>query len=107
MKRHLVALAVLGFLSAPAFADSCAAATEAATRAALDAAEAKGQRTATVRVKCGGARETFVLHRSETPSGTAVTVREVKKSKTGQVMSVEDKRDFSASTAAKIIRVGE
>lgn len=107
MKRHLVALAVLSCLSAPALADSCAAATEAATRAALDAAEAAGRRTATVRVTCGGERETFVLHRSETPSGTAVTVREVKKSKTGQVMPAEDKRDFSAGSAAKIIRVGD
>lgn len=107
MKRHLVALAVLSCLGAPAFADTCAAATEAATRAALDAAETAGRRTATVRVTCDGARQTFVLHRSETASGTAVTVREVKKSKTGQIIPAGEKRDFSASTAARVIRVGE
>jgi hypothetical protein len=107
MKRHLVALAVLSCLGAPAIADTCAAAAEAATRAALDAAETAGRRTATVRVTCDGERQSFVLHRSQTAAGTAVTVREVKRAKSGQVTSVEDRRDFGAATAARVIRVGE
>jgi len=107
MKRHLVALAVLGCLSAPAFADTCAAATEAAARAALGAAEADGRSTATVRVTCAGKRQTFVLLRTQTPSGTAVTVREVRNTGPARIVSVEERPDFMATTAAKIIRIGD
>jgi hypothetical protein len=103
MKRTLAALAALACLSAPALADTCAAATEAATRAALDAAAATGRRTATVRVTCGGERQTFVLHRSQTATGTSVSVREIQRSadKTGLAGQAR-----GASTA-RIIRIGE
>lgn len=106
MKRHLIALTVLVCLSAPAFADTCAAATEAATRAALDSAAAAGRRTATVRVTCDGERQTFVLHRSQGASGTSVTVRELKRSadKTG---IDGGNRASSSSSTAKLIRVGD
>jgi hypothetical protein len=106
MKRHLIALTVLVCLSAPAFADTCAAATEAATRAALDSAAAAGRRTATVRVTCDGERQTFLLHRSQGASGTSVTVRELKRSadKTG---IDGGNRASSSSSTAKLIRVGE
>ena len=62
MTRFLIAVAAFGCLSAPAFADVCSAATEAATRAALASAEASGRRTSTVRVACGGEKQTLVLH---------------------------------------------
>lgn len=106
MKRHLIALTVLVCLSAPAFADTCAAATEAATRAALDSAAAAGRRTATVRVTCDGERQTFMLHRSQGASGTSVTVRELKRSadKTG---IDGGNRASSSSSTAKLIRVGD
>jgi hypothetical protein len=106
MKRHLIALTVLVCLSAPAFADTCAAATEAATRAALDSAAVAGRRTATVRVTCDGERQTFLLHRSQGASGTSVTVRELKRSvdKTGLDGG---NRASSSSSTAKLIRVGE
>lgn len=106
MKRHLIALTVLVCLSAPAFADTCAGATEAATRAALDSAAAAGRRTATVRVTCDGERQTFMLHRSQGASGTSVTVRELKRSadKTG---IDGGNRASSSSSTAKLIRVGD
>lgn len=106
MKRHLIALTVLVCLSAPAFADTCAAAAEAATRAALDSAAAAGRRTATVRVTCDGERQTFMLHRSQGASGASVTVREWKRSadKTG---IDGGNRASSSSSTAKLIRVGD
>lgn len=106
MKRYLVALAVLSCLGAPALADTCAAATEAATRAALDSAAAAGRRTATVRVTCDGQRQTFVLHRSQGASGTSVTVRQVKSGDDTNGLSGEA-RASGGSSQARIIRVGE
>jgi hypothetical protein len=105
MKRF-AALIAAACLSAPAFADTCAAATEAATRAALDSAAAAGRSTATVRVTCDGERQTFVLHRSQGASGASVTVRELKRSadKTG---FDGGNRASSSSSTAKLIRVGE
>ena len=105
MKRF-AALIAAACLSAPAFADTCAAATEAATRAALDYAAAAGRRTATVRVTCDGERQTFLLHRSQGASGTSVTVRELKRSadKTG---IDGGNRASSSSSTAKLIRVGD
>lgn len=103
MKRHLIALTVLVCLSAPAFADTCAGATEAAARAALDAAAAAGRRTATVRVTCDGERQTFMLHRSQGASGASVTVRELKRS-AEQIGLAAEKRGSSTS---KLIRVGD
>jgi cobalamin biosynthesis Mg chelatase CobN len=99
-------LIAAGLFSAPALADTCAAATEAATRAALDSAAAAGRRTATVRVTCDGERQTFVLHRSQGASGTSVTVRELKRSadKTGVDGG---NRASSGTSTAKLIRVGE
>ncbi len=99
-------LIAAGLFSAPAFADTCAAATEAATRAALDSAAAAGRRTATVRVTCDGERQTFVLHRSQGASGTSVIVRELKRSadKTGVDGG---NRASSGTSTAKLIRVGE
>lgn len=106
MKRHLIALSVLVCLCAPAFADTCAAAAEAATRAALDAAAAAGRRTATVRVTCDGERQTFVLHRSQGASGTSVTVRELKRSADKTGIDAGNRASSSNSTA-KLIRVGD
>ena len=106
MKRHLIALTVLVCLSAPAFADTCAGATEAATRAALDAATAAGRRTATVRVTCDGERQTFMLHRSQGASGASVTVRELKRS-AEQIGLAAEKRGSAGSSTSKLIRVGD
>lgn len=105
--RLAVLLIAAGLAAAPAFADTCSAATDAATRAALDNAAAKGQRTATVRVACGGKTETFVLHRTETARGTSVSVRTVQASPASRVIKVDDKPGFSGSTSARLIRVGD
>ncbi len=105
MTRFLIALAAFGCLSAPAFADVCAAATEAATRAALASAEASGRRTSTIRVACGGEKQTLVLHRIDGASGSSISVREVKKPEGGKAMAVRSKGDFSASSASRVIRV--
>lgn len=106
MKRVAALIAAAVCLSAPAFADTCAAATEAATRTALDAAAANGRRTATVRVTCDGERQTFLLHRSQGASGTSVTVRELKRSADKTGLAGENRASSSSSTS-KLIRVGE
>lgn len=106
MKLAVLIIAA-GLIAAPAFADTCSAATEAATRAALDSAAAKGQRTATVRVACGGKTETFVIQRTETARGTSVSVRTVKASPASRVIKVDDKPGFGAYTSARLIRVGD
>ncbi len=98
-------LIAASLFSAPAFADACDAATEAATRAALDAAEASGRRTATVRVTCDGERQTFVLHRRQDASGTSVSVRQVKR--TADKTGLAGETRTSGSSMTKIIRVGE
>jgi hypothetical protein len=105
MTRFLIAVAAFGCLSAPAFADVCSAATEAATRAALASAEASGRRTSTVRVACGGEKQTLVLHRIDGASGSSVSVREVKKPEGAKMMSASSKGDFSPSSASRVIRV--
>lgn len=107
MLRSLIALAALTIAAAPGFADTCSAATDAATRAALDNAAAKGQRTATVRVACGGKTEAFVIHRTETARGTSVSVRAVKAGSASRVIKVDDKPGFGGSTSARLIRVGD
>jgi len=107
MTRCLASLAVLACLAAPAFADTCSAAIEAATRAALQSAEAAGRRTATVRVTCSGERQMFVLHRSNTPAGTSITVRDVSKPVSRSDIASGNLNDFSASSAARVIRVGK
>ncbi len=107
MLRYLIAFAALLAVSAPAMADTCSAAAEAATRSALASAEARGQRTATVQVACGGKTETFILHRTETARGTSISVRAVEPAKGGALLAAVSKRDFSASSAARIIRVGD
>lgn len=107
MKRELVALAVLSVLSAPASADTCAAAAEAATRSALESAEAAGRRTALVRTTCAGQRQTFVLYRLQTASGAGVVVRAISGVRSGQLIAPGDKREFSAATPARLIRVGQ
>jgi len=106
MKRFAALIAAGACFAAPAFADACTAATEAATRAALDAAAAAGKRTATVRVTCDGERQTFVLHRTQGANGTSVTLRELKRSagKSGLSGGVSG---ASSSSMTKIIRVGE
>jgi hypothetical protein len=104
MKRSLAAVSVLLCLAAPALADTCSAATEAATRAALDRAADAGRRTAVVRVKCDGAAQTFVLHRV---GETSVTVREVKRGEANKGVSARSKKDFSSSSQARVIRVGD
>lgn len=106
MKRVAALIAAAACLAAPAFADACNAATEAATRAALDSAAAAGRRTATVRVTCGGERQTYVLHLSQGASGAAITVRELKRS-AGQTGLAGEKRGSGDSSAAKLIRLGE
>ncbi|MEQ9506713.1 MAG: hypothetical protein RLO80_10625 [Hyphomonas sp.] len=106
MTRRLVSLAALLCLSAPAFADVCTGATEAATRAALESAEATGRRTATVRVTCDGERKTFVLHRTKSASGTSVSVRELKRTADKTGLSGESRTSGGASMT-KIIRVGD
>ena len=106
MKLALVSLAALLCLAAPAFADVCDAATESATRAALESAEATGRRTATVRVTCDGQRKTFVLHRIQGASGTSVTVRELKGSRDKTGLAGE-KRTSGGASMTKIIRVGD
>lgn len=107
MKRHLVALAVLSILGAPAAADTCAAAAQTATRSALESAEASGRRTASVRTTCAGERQTFVLYRLQTASGAGVVVRALPGVKSGQLITAGDKREFSAATPARLIRVGQ
>jgi hypothetical protein len=97
MLRPMIALLLAATLAAPALADTCAAATDAATRSALAAAAAKGQRTATVRVRCDGARQTFVIH----TSGSTVTVREVKPPADAGLEGAP-----APNTATKVIRVG-
>jgi hypothetical protein len=104
MKLSLAALSALLCLAAPAFADTCSAATEAATRAALDRAADAGRRTAVVRVKCDGASQTFVLHRV---GETSVTVRELKRAEGNTGVSVRSKKDFSSSSQSRVIRVGD
>lgn len=106
MKLAVLFIAAI-LAAAPAFADTCSAASDAATRAALDSAAAKGQRTATVRVACGGKTETFVLHRTETARGTSVSVRAVKAGSASRVIKVDDKPGFGGSTSARLIRVGD
>jgi hypothetical protein len=106
MTRSLVSLAALLCLAAPAFADVCTAATEAATRAALDSAEATGRRTATVRVTCDGERKTFVLHRTKSATGTSVTVRELKRSADKSGLA-GGKATSGGASMTKIIRVGD
>jgi len=107
MKRYLVVFAVLSVLAAPALADTCTAAVEAATRSALEAAEADGRRTALVRITCAGQRQTFVFHRLQTASGAGVVVRAIPGVMSGQLIAAGDKREFSAATPARIIRVGQ
>ncbi|MFN7165165.1 MAG: hypothetical protein ACK4P2_10150 [Hyphomonas sp.] len=96
-------LIAAGLFSAPAFADACSGATEAATRAALESAAAAGQRTATVRVSCDGERQTFVLHRRQDASGTSVSVREVKR--TADKTGLAGENRTSGSSMTKIIRI--
>lgn len=105
MLRPLTALILAAVLAAPAMADTCSAATDAATRAALASAEAKGQRTATVRIACGDTRQTLVLHRTETRQGTSVTVRSVEPSDDSKPIRAMAKKDFASTSAAKVIRV--
>lgn len=104
MQCSLAALSALLCLAAPAFADTCSAATEAATRAALDRAADSGRRTAVVRVKCDGASQTFVLHRV---GESSVTVREVKRGEGNKGVSARSKKDFSGSSQSRVIRVGD
>jgi hypothetical protein len=110
MKRQLAASAILSVLSvlgAPALADTCTSVAQAATRSALESAEAAGRRTALVRTTCAGQRQTFVLHRLQTASGAGVLVRAIPGVKSGQIIAADDKREFSAATPARIIRVGQ
>lgn len=107
MKRTLLVLAVLCGLAGPALADACDAATDAATRAALAAAEASGRRTATVRVQCDGARQTFVLHRIGGASGTTIKVREIRSGSSDTDLAGAPRRDFDASSPSRVIRVGK
>ncbi|MBK8197550.1 MAG: hypothetical protein IPK75_04200 [Acidobacteria bacterium] len=104
MKRSLISFTVLLSLAAPGFADACDAATEAATRAALQSAEAAGRRTATVRVSCDGERKTYVLRRSTTASGASVTVREITRGAGQDGLAGAAASD---SSTARIIRVGQ
>jgi len=106
MKRAAALIAAAACLAAPAFADPCDAATEAATRAALEAATAAGKRTTTVRVSCDGAYRTFILHQRQDKSGTTVSVREIKggAGKTGLSGGVAG---TSSGSMTKIIRLGE
>lgn len=107
MKLAVMIIAA-GLLATPALADTCTAATDAATRAALAAADEKGQRVATVRVTCNGQRETFLIHRTETPRGMSVSVRTVDTLKGGNGTIRTGRKDsFAGSSTAKIIRVGE
>ena len=106
MKRVAALIAAAAWLAAPAFAGTCSAAAEAATRAALDSAAGAGRRTATVRVTCGGERQTFVLHLSQGASGTAVTVRELKRS-AGPAGLAGEKRGSGDSSATRLIRLGD
>jgi hypothetical protein len=105
MKRALIALAIIAGAAAPAFADPCQAATEAATRSALTRAEAAGRRTATVRVACGAERVTLVLHRVDGPSGGTITVREVVRPIGGKVIDASTKLFFQDSSSARLIRL--
>jgi hypothetical protein len=105
MKRCLIALAAFAGLAAPAFADTCSSAADAATRAALASSEAAGRRTSVVRIDCGGTRQTFVLHQIGSGAGASVLVRELKKSETPAAAPLFSKRDFSSSSAARVIRV--
>lgn len=106
MKRVAALIAAAACLAAPAFADACNAAAEAATRAALESAAAAGRRTATVRVTCSGERRAFVLHLSKGASGTAIMVREMKRSD-GKAGLAAENRGSGDSSAAKLIRLGE
>jgi hypothetical protein len=105
MKRFLIALPALLCLAAPALADPCSAATEVATRAALDAAQAANRRTAIVRVACGGTRETLVLHRVGGTSSASVTVRAIEPGEGNKGFRAAAKTDFSGSSQARVIRV--
>ena len=105
MTRSLLALTALLCLAAPAFADPCAAATEAAMRAAIQSAEATGRRTATVRVTCGGERQILLIHRTSTASGTSITVREVTKSTGSGDLAGGNLDDFGSSSTSRVIRV--
>lgn len=103
MKRSLTTLALLACLATQAFADVCTAATEAATRTAIQSAEAAGRRTATVRVTCDGEQRTFMIHRRLTANGAAVTVREVSRPASVEALA----GGKSASSTMRIIRVGK
>lgn len=107
MKRSLVALSALLCLAVPAIADTCSAATEAATRAALDNAKAAGRRTAVVRVQCNGERQTFLLHRVGGASGSSITVREITSGSSTKDLAGAPQRDFSGSSQSRVIRVGD
>lgn len=106
MKRAAALIAAAACLAAPAFADPCNAATEAATRAALDAATAAGKRTTTVRVACDGTYRTFILSQRQDKSGTMVSVREIKAAGDGTGLSGAG-LGASGSAMTKIIRIGE
>jgi len=106
MKRVAALIAAAACFAAPAFADPCTGAAEAATRAALEAAAASGKRTATVRVTCDGEQQTFILHQRQDAAGTSVSVREVKRASDKTGLSGA-KYGASGSSMTKIIRVGE
>ena len=106
MKRVAALFAAAACFAAPAFADPCDAATEAATRAALEAAAAAGKHTTTVRVSCDGAYRTFILNQRQDKSGTTVSVREIKGGASKSGLS-GGKYGASGSSMTKIIRVGE
>lgn len=107
MLRTAIALTVLLCASAPAFADPCEAATEVASRAALENAAAANRRTAIVRVSCAGERQTFVFQRVGGKNSSTVTVREIKAAELAGGGSGSGARvEKSGSSTSRVIRVG-
>jgi hypothetical protein len=108
MLRTVIAVSALLCASAPAFADPCEAATEVASRAALDNAAAANRRTAIVRVQCAGERQTFVFQRVGGKNGSTVTVREVKAGElSGGSAASGLKNTASGTSTSRVIRVGD